>query len=437
MAVASTLDAAVWISRADGRYDEPANWLYNRVPGEENVLLPAGPGQPVVTVATENNSVLRLESHLPMRIEGRGELSAELGWFATAPLVISNASAFVQISAIFEKPVHLNGGQLQLSGPTSFKDLLTIDRGGLLALNGSGTTVDLSGGLQAVNFSVSVEDGAVIDLPQFVNYDGPGDFSGFLPAGTKFEAEDAGSRITLPELVTARGPETQTLRGVPTVLFETRNGGVIDAPKLEVLTGRAALNSTGNGSRINVPRLSTITGPESQFVSDVDLSNRGEITMAPTAVLTRCNVSLIAPSVLRGGMIEIATGSSLRGAGTIAASLLNRGLITLDRTPDALIIEGNLELSSASIVSITLGLGSARTDAGHFDLRSGAVLGGALRVTFPRAYTPAAGDQFTLATLVQPAAGSFSTIDDTTLGPLKVELLSTEQEIEIRLATRP
>jgi hypothetical protein len=433
----ASLDTAVWISRSDGRYDDPANWLYNRVPGHENVLLPEGIGQPVVSVTTEDNILLRLESHLPMHIENGAELSVEKEWISTAPLVISNASAFVNLSATFNSPVHVTRGELQLYAPATFNGLLTIDRGGVLSLKVPTAKADIKAGLAAVNFSVIVENGAAIELPQFVNYDGPGDFTLFLAAGTRFQARGAGSKITLPELVTANGPTNWNVRSVATLRFQANDGGVIEAPKLETLTGRVSLNASGDGGKISAPKLATVTGPVSDFISAIDLGSLGEITLAQTATITRCNVTLDAPSVLRGGIIELATDSTLKGSGTISASLLNRGLVTLDRTPDALIVEGNLELSTASVINSTLGLGTAKTDAGHLDVRGTASLAGMLRLTLPRNFTPTAGQEFILALLANGSAGSFAQIDDAALGTLKAEILATAQNLMIHLATRP
>src|SRR5262249_15368362 len=73
MAFDAAVDTPIWTSTKDGRFDDPANWLQQRVPGEEDVLLPDGLGQPVVTL---NSSALlaSLESHLPMSLVPRASL---------------------------------------------------------------------------------------------------------------------------------------------------------------------------------------------------------------------------------------------------------------------------------------------------------------------------------------------------------------------------
>ena len=170
----------------------------------------------------------------------------------------------------------------------------------------------------------------------------------------------------------------------------------------------------------------------------MSLSGGGEITLASHSVLTRCNVTLNPLSVLRGENIALADGSTLQGTGTIAGNLSNQASIILDTVPDALVVDGNLELTGSSVITATIGLGTGNTEAGRIDMRGNATLGGILRLKLARNYTPAAGQEFTLALLSTSSTGAFVQIDDSALGSaLKADLLVSNQSLKIHLSARP
>jgi hypothetical protein len=432
-------DTAIWISGKDGRFDDPANWFFQRVPGEEQVLLPEGLGQPVVIVATENNILAKLESHLPLRLEGGAELEIRGEWIAKSPVVISNSSAYLDLSGTFEAPVEIHGGRLQsYDAPATFQSTLTLDQGSSVTLEGAKAALTLNGGFSGTNFTLIAENGAAVSLPQISDYQGLGDFTLFRAAGTLWQARGNGSRLTLPELTTATGPIGWNVRSIPSIRFEAGSGGLVELPKLTTLTGRTTFNASGAGSIINAPNLASVTGPESDFISSIDVSNSGEIVVASRVLLTRCNVILQNEGILRAGSIDLAENSSLQGIGTVAAELSNRGTIHLDRAPGNLVIDGKIELAGSSVLDVTIGLGAARTEAGRIEMRGDAILNGTLRLTPARGYTPAAGQQFEVGSFAKPASGTFTQIDDTLLGAAwKAELVISNSGLQIRIAARP
>src|SRR5687767_12782600 len=152
------------------------------------------------------------------------ELEVRNEWLATSPVVISNSSAYIDLSGTFEAPVEIQGGgRLQSYGaPATFKSTLTVNQGGSLIFNGEKATLTIEGGLAAANFSVIAQEGAVIGLPQLTDYQGGGDFDLFRPAGTLFQANDRGSRIALPELISANGPVNWNVRSIPSIVFQAR-----------------------------------------------------------------------------------------------------------------------------------------------------------------------------------------------------------------------
>ena len=447
-ALNAALGTAVWISTKDGRYSDPANWLYRRAPNDENVLLPTGLGQPIVTLTTPDTYAARFESHLPLRIESGAELEVRGDWIATSPLVISNGSVFVGVSATFHAPVEITGGELETYGAATFKSTLSINHGGKLRLNGTQAAASMESGFAAMNFTVVTENGASVSLPQFTRYQDMGDFTTFRAAGTAFQALGRGSRITLPELTSVEGPTNWNVRSIPAIQFLASGGGVIQLPKLATATGRTSMTANDPGSEVNAPNLASVTGPDSEFISAIDISNQGAVTLSANTSLTRCNVTLQTQGVLRGGSLEFAESSSLRGVGTVMASVLNRGTIHLDRVVgglvpggailSGLIVGGDLDLTPSSVINTTLGLGATRDLAGQFEVRGDTTLAGTFRVTPARGYTPAAGQQFGVGLFAKPPTGAFAQLDDSSLGlTLKAALALSPQDLKVNIASRP
>ncbi|MHC1762986.1 MAG: hypothetical protein AB9869_01585 [Verrucomicrobiia bacterium] len=437
-ALAADPNAAVWISTEDGRFDDPANWLYQRAPSEEGVILPEGLGQPVVSFTTRDLILASLESHLPLRFEANSEVAIENTWTATSPVVISNSSVFVSSAATFTAPVHLTGSTLQsYDGQLAFNALLTIDRGAKLVLDGASAGAEFNAGLSATNFSLVAQDGAVVSMPQLTNYQSLGDFTLFLPSGTEFRASGPGSKITLPELVSADGPVDWIVRAVPSISFHATGGGSIELPKLALLTGRTALTAAGANSFVSAPRLTSITGPVSDFLSSVEVSGDSELELGDQITLTRCVVTLESTGTVRAGSIALEPDASIKGVGSVDADLVNRGSILLDRVPGSLEVRGDLELDPASAIVITLGLGTTQAEAGHLNVLGNTAFNGLFRIVKRNGYTAEAGDQFVIGNFQNAPAGAIVQVDDSDLGPaLKAELIQSGQEFTVRIVDR-
>jgi hypothetical protein len=252
-----------------------------------------------------------------------------------------------------------------------------------------------------------------------------------------FQANDRGSRIALPELISANGPVNWNVRSIPSIVFQARGGATVELPKLTTLTGRTSLRASGSGSVLNAPNLANVTGPESDFISSIEVSGASEIALGGNVSLTRCNVTVEAPGTLRAGLVALAENSSLIGTGTVAANLANRGSTLLDR-PGALVSEGNVEWFATSVLDVTIGIGAGRAEAGRMETRGDIALNGTLRISPARGFTPAAGQQFDVATFAKPPSGAFSQVDDSSLGAgLRAELVLTSTSLQIRILARP
>jgi hypothetical protein len=340
-------------------------------------------------------------------------------------------------SAVFEKPLTINGGLLQVSKRLETKGRLTLGKGGRLTLAGPDAQFVPAGGLQGTNFTFMARDGAVIELPGLTTYDGPGDFTSLFPVRTSFRAQGLGTRLTLPDLISATGPVDWNTRGVPSLAFEAVSGGELQLPKLATLTGRAKLGAAGFGSTLNAPALGLVDGPDSVFPSTVEAFSQGVIQGWIITNLVHCNVTLEDDGILQTGSLELAESSLLRGVGMFNTNLVCRGTIALDRVPGSLVIAGNLEFTSTSVLDATLGLGVDRAFAGTLEVRGTTVLGGTLKLTKGNGYTPAAGQQFSIGTLATAPIGGFVQQDDSALGAtVKANPVVPAQDLKVDLAPR-
>lgn len=437
-AAPGTGDLATWIGPANGAFETATNWMHGRVPRVESVLLPASGGSPVVSFTTENITLLSLDSQLPIRIEPGAELTVKGPWFSSAGLVISNGGAWVDGTGTFQGPVDLQGGSLNLNSPATFDRALNVGRGAALILNGTTSGATLRGGFAGTNLTLSAREGAKLTITQLIDYDGPGEFSLFIPAGTLFEARGAGSQLSLPELRTANGPSNWIVRSVPSLKCAASAGGVLELPRLSALTGRSTVSASGAGSRILATNLSLLNGPDSAFLSSLLISANGEIQLGSRAAVSRCNVSLNAPATLRCPDLELIENTTLEGSGTLAGNLRAAGTITLNQAAAALTIQGSLELTPSATTTVSLGLGTARNQAGRLEVQGAAHWNGRLKLAVPRGVTLSAGSDFLIATASQDTSGTFSELDDSALGAtLQAELAVAARELRIRILARP
>lgn len=427
---------AVWISDVDGQFDEPGRWLYGRVPAQDDpVLIQRFGARPLVTLDS-SVTLKSLELRTPFTAVDRSSLTVLGDLLATEPVTVPGGLLLLNGNSRFQQSLTLTGGRAEVSGRLEVQGVLTLNRGAGLTLDGPSAQFLPAGGFAAANFSLLVRDGAQIDLAGLVAYDDPGDFSPLFPLGTSFRAQGAGSRLTLPDLTTVSGAVDWNVRGAPSVVLEAVSGGELQLPKLTHLTGRTRLAATGLGSGLHAPELVSVTGPDSAFLSAIEVAG-GTLTAQKLAHVAWCILTLDDEGLLRGTTLELAPDATVRGTGTVQADLIAGGKLLLDRVPGSLIVDGNLTLLTTSVLDTTLGLGNPRTEAGRVEVRGATTLAGTLKVTKASGYTPAVGQQFAVGVFATAPAGGFATLDDAGLGAtVKAEPTVSGQALSIQLAPR-
>jgi hypothetical protein len=283
--------AAVWISDADGQWDNPANWLHGRLPSQDDdAILQRFGAKPKVTLDS-SGIVKSLWIGTPFTTANRAGLSVLRDLRATETVDIPDDNVIVNGSALFEKPLTINGGLLQVSKRLETKGLLTLGKGGSLTLSGPDAQFVPTGGLQGANFTIMASDGAVIALPGFAIYDGPGDFTPLFAVGTSFRAQGFGSRLTLPDMTTASGPVDWNVRGAPSLVFEAVSGGQLELPKLATLNNRVKLLASGDGSVLNAPALQGVTGTVAPFAAAIEASFNGRVQLPVLTTVQNCPIT--------------------------------------------------------------------------------------------------------------------------------------------------
>ncbi len=268
------------------------------------------------------------------------------------------------------------------------------------------------------NVSLYANAGSVIEVPEFTSL--------ILKAGNLIVADGENSIIRFPDLQTLIGSQTSAA----TQLW-TQSGGKLEFPALTSMNGYFQMRSTGENSVLDLTSLNTLTSTEARK-SLFFASNGGTLSLSnPT--ITRADFDLTDTGTLSGSTITTSPGSDFNGPGTLSSSLLNQGLITLDRDTGPVIVDGNLNLDTESSVKVTIGLSSNFAGSGNLQSTGTVTLGGTLQIVKRGAYNPQVGDEFEIMSFTSKT-GDFSQITGTDLGnDLTAELEITATTIKVKV----
>ncbi len=404
--------AAIWISDQDGNFDDAANWLQGRLPLQEDAVLQRFSKKPTVTLG--NGIVRNINIGLPIKTGNRASLTVLGNLQASETVDLATGSFVFQKSAAFAKDLSIAGAEVEAAARLEVQGKLTLARGGVLTLTGTDAQLSLGGPLDATNCGIGVTEGAILNLPQLVNLDAPGDFDAFFPAGATLFARGTGSKLTLPELVSASGPTNWNVRGAPSLQFNAE-GGTLEFPKLRTASGRFNFAANGFGGVISAPKLETLTGSAAPFPAAMEVASGCTLEFPALVDIVNCDATLATPGILRGTRLHFDSSSSLQGDGTVAGTVALDGKLILNGF-DPLTIQGDLTLGPSATVEATIGLGLDQTFNGKVGVQGGTTLAGTLQIVLARGYVPKSDAQFELATFAHPSTGAFNIVDDTSLG---------------------
>ncbi|MBI2481702.1 MAG: hypothetical protein HYV60_24565 [Planctomycetia bacterium] len=243
-------------------------------------------------------------------------------------------------------------------------------------------------------------DTAVIDLPNLATLT--------QPTGTRvsmgIEAL-AGGRVNLPQLVQYVDQATD-LRGRTLNLKADGLNSVIDL---------SAMSQLHDASSANYSDCCSVTEGMSSLVT----TNGGEVAFGnqPTSI-THFGLSLFEPSHFSGS-INIGTGASLLGDGTIRGMLSSSGQIRPGNPVGKLVVSGDFTQSALGNLTIEIGGRDAATQQDRVEISGVATLSGSLSLTLVNGFVPSVGDSFQVVTYGS-RVGQFETLVGLDIGGGKV-----------------
>ena len=111
-----------------------------------------------------------------------------------------------------------------------------------------------------------------------------------------------------------------------------------------------------------------------------------------------------------GETLNLESGDSLIGSGTLAANLVNAGTVSPGNSAGGITIEGNYTQESTGVLDIQLGGTTAGTQYDQLTVTGTATMAGTLNVSLIDGFIPQVGDSFTILPY-STRSGGFSTLN--------------------------
>ncbi len=189
------------------------------------------------------------------------------------------------------------------------------------------------------------------------------------------------------------------------------NSGTFNAKATTTMTGTTAEGFINNGNFIKNTAGTTTT-------MDIPFTNNGTVDIVAgnlnflkgmdngeNAVIDLGNGTLNP-----GDTLNLASGDSLIGSGTLAANLVNAGTVSPGNSAGGITIEGNYTQESTGVLDIQLGGTTAGTQYDQLTVTGTATMAGTLNVSLIDGFIPQVGDSFTILPY-STRSGGFSTLN--------------------------
>ncbi|MBN8247518.1 MAG: Ig-like domain-containing protein [Verrucomicrobia bacterium] len=431
LAVDAAPGAVAWVSPNPGRFHDPGNWNVRRAPTQEDVVISMPGGTPAVTL--DGGVVARtLVADGAFTVTRFGSLTVRDLGRITGGTTLEGGSLAVSAGGRLITGLRATGGRLTVSGDLETPGPVVLRSGVVVTLEGPDAQWRRPDGLDFRDCTFSVQNGAVAELPEVVDYDSEGDFSGLFPVGTTFQAHGPESRLRLPELRTARGPEELRFTGAPSLAFIAGDGGVVELPQVTALTGRVRIEASGQG-RMDLPLLTRIEGPATPAFPASIVCGNGVVDAPQLGLTTACQVTLGSDGRLRCARLGIEEGFALQGAGVVMGDVEVHGMLSPGEPWGVLRIEGRVTFGTQGVFSPVVG---SFAGPGSLESVQTAHLDGTLRPIRARGASLTSGDLLEVARFGGGLSGAFSTVDASQLGPgAVIEMVPGPDRLSIRVVS--
>lgn len=274
--------AALWISDTDGEYSDPANWNLGLLPRRNQSAYFERPISDPVIHFDDEGPVGSITVHEPFIITDH--LFVQGSWESTRAGSFDRGRITFGGNALFSGPVTLDGATLAFSNVAEFSSDLILESG---EFDLSGQTADLliEGDLTPGDVGITCRNGASFEVTWMTTL---GDTNPELT----LNANDPGSRLVLPNLVTVSPPDEGSSSS-DFLEISAHAGGVVEIPNLETINpGRIRLWVDGEGSILELPAVQKIEGPVAGNAAHINLKNSGTFIAGPISSLDRTNLEM-------------------------------------------------------------------------------------------------------------------------------------------------
>jgi autotransporter-associated beta strand protein len=203
------------------------------------------------------------------------------------------------------------------------------------------------------------------------------------------------------------------------------------------ISGNLTLNSAGTNQVI-------LDGSGIQLLSQSvtgTISNAGALTKQGTgewildkslsppvsALISSGLLQVNSGQVLTSPTVTVGAGGELSGLGTIAASVINNGLVTPGDAPGTLTVTGNYTQSSSG----TLNIQFASRSHGLLAVGGTAFLGGTLRLSLVNGFVPPSAQRITIVSAGTAVQGTFSLVQQPTATTFTVVYDPKDVQVEV------
>lgn len=271
--------SALWISDADGNFSDPANWNFGLRPGRNQAAYIERPTSDPMVLFDVGGFVGSVTIHEPFMFDpGVDNMIVQGTWESTKTGSLKKGRLTIYEQALFAGSMTLEGADLALQDRAEFTSDLVI-QSGLLDLTGENADMVISGNLTPGDLGIICRNGATFEAPWITSL-------GSIDPDLTLNANDTGSRLVLPNLVTLHPPAPGGPSSGSTMEVQAFAGGVVEFPNLETITpGRIQIWSDGEGSILDIPLVSSVSGVDSGTPAFVYAGNSGTITAGPIAML--------------------------------------------------------------------------------------------------------------------------------------------------------
>jgi len=210
------------------------------------------------------------------------------------------------------------------------------------------------------------------------------------------------------------------------------NKSIFNAIATTTMTGGLTEGFTNDGTLYKKTTGTTTT-------MDLPFTNNGSVTIIAGDLVFQQGIENGEDAVIDlgsgtldpGETLNLETGDSLIGSGTLSANLVNAGTVSPGESPGIISIDGNYTQEDSGLLKIELGGTMAGTGYDQLVISDSAILGGTLEVNLIPGFSPTAGQVFQIVTHEDGTSQFDDVILPTLLNGLTLEIAYSDSYVTL------